>query len=234
MNRSTFIALLIPLLMLASAMIFRYTTNDKLSTMPPQTINAANVMTMMYEDIASLKKLGIDATTLEDRLTKRLAEMPGEITASMNQQEIIGMILMEYDRETDNEAKMFFTFDMECMDLDHMYTNFLNSIAEIVGDDLIITNIIEDTSKVDYDSGSGTQTISFHCNGKSYQYAASVYNDWFDVGMLTFMNDVISEQDTGKNLYVTSDGYQECIVFYQTKEWSKSYRSSLDVELRQP
>lgn len=234
MNRGTFIALLIPLLMLASAMIFRYTTNDKLSMVPSQTIDTVNVLTMMYEDIASLKELGIDATALEDRLTKRLAELPDEVTASMNQKQIIGMILMEYDQENDSEPKMFFTFDMECMDLDHMYTNFLNSITEIAGDDLIITNIIEDTSKVDYDSGSGTQTISFQCNDKSYQYAASVYNDWFDVGMLTFMNDVISEQDTGKNLYVTSDGYQECIVFYQTKEWAKSYRSSLNVELRQP
>lgn len=234
MNRSTFIALLIPLLMLASAMIFRYTTNDKLSAVPPQTIDTAKVMTMMYEDIASLKELGIDATALEDRLTKRLTELPGEFTASMEQKEIIGMILTEYDWETDSEPKMFFTFDMECMDVDHMYTNFLNSIAEIAGDDLIITDIIEDTSKVDYDSGRGTQTISFQCNGKSCQYAASVYNDWFDEGMLTYMNDVISEQNTGKNLYVTSDSYQECIVFYQTKEWAKSYRSSLNVELRQP
>lgn len=42
------------------------------------------------------------------------------------------------------------------------------------------------------------------------------------------MNDVIFEQNTGINLYVTSDGYQECIVFYQTEFCAAHYKKIME------
>ncbi|MDE7260413.1 MAG: hypothetical protein K2N77_14410, partial [Lachnospiraceae bacterium] len=202
---------------------------------------SSRVEIMIHENITKLKELGIDATSVEEKITENLTSFPSEILESMEPEQIGGMILTHistllYDDTAaqPSEPRQFFSFDVECMDLDHMYTNFLNSVAEIAGEDLTITDIEEDTSKVDYESGTGVQTVTFNCNGKSYQYDAAVYNDWFDVKMLTFMNKVISEQDTGKNLYVTSDGYQECIVFYQTKDWAKRFNKSLGLHLEQP
>lgn len=250
MHRSTFIALLIPLIMLAIAMTFRYFDNDSMGQMPSAGVGSlyANGITqkevtiIVYEQITKLKELGIDATSVADKIAESFASFPAEILEAMDTNQINGMILTNIDwqlykdeaAELSNEPRQFFCFDMECMDLDTMYTTFVNSVAEIAGDDLVFTDISEDTSKVDYESGTGTQTISFTCNGKLYQYSATVYYDWFDVGMLTFMNDVISEQSNDKHMYVTSDGYQECIVFCRTEEWAARLMESTGIVLEQP
>ncbi|MDE6737908.1 MAG: hypothetical protein K2K07_02285 [Lachnospiraceae bacterium] len=242
MHRSTFIALLIPLLMLTAAMAYRYYSNDSIGqAQQADSFQSSRVEIMIHENITKLKELGIDATSVEEKISESLTSFPTEILESMEPEQVNGMILtyistLLYDDTAaqPSEPRQFFSFDVECMDPDHMYTIFLNSVSEIAGEDLAITDIEEDTSKVDYESGTGVQTVTFNCNGKSYQYDAVVYNDWFDVKMLTFMNKVISEQNTGKNLYVTSDGYQECIVFYQTKDWAKRFNKSLGLHLEQP
>lgn len=243
MRQSTFIAIIIPLLMLAMAMTFRYYTNDNIAQMPQTTsVGSLEVKLMIHESITKLKELGIDATSVEEKITDNLASFPSEVYEAMNREQINGMLLSNiawllYDNDSAapvSEPRQFFTFDVECMDPDNMYTIFLNSLSGIAGEDLMITDIKEDTSKVDYESGTGVQTISFNCNGKAYQYDAASYHDWFDVGMLTFMNDVISEQNNGKHLYVTSDGYQECIVFYQTEFWAARFKKTMGFALEQP
>lgn len=250
MHRSTFIALLIPLIMLAAAMIFRYFSNDSMGQIPSagadslytDNITEMETFIMVHEQITKLKEFGIDATSVEDKITASLTAMPAEIIESMGANQINGMILTNidwllYQNEAAKPAagsRQFFCFDMECMELENMYTIFVNSVAEIAGDGLVFTDIAEDTSKVDYESGVGTQTISFCCNGKSYQYDAIVYNDWFDAGMLTFMNNVISEQSSDKHLYVTSDGYQECIVFCKTEDWVARLKNATGIILEQP
>ena len=243
MHKSTFIAILIPLVMLAIAMTYRYYSNDSMTQIQQTTsVNSAKAEIMVHENITKLKEFGIDATSVEEKITESIASFPAEIYEAMEPEQIGGMLLTQiawllYDNDESNQpaqARQFFTFDVECIDPGNMYTIFLNSLSEIAGEDLVISDIKEDTSKVDYESGSGVQTISFNCNGKSYQYDATSYYDWFDVGMLTFMNKVISEQNTGKNLYVTSDGYQECIVFYQTKDWAIRFNKSLGLNLEQP
>lgn len=243
MHRSTLIALLIPLLMLTAAMAFRYFSNDSIGQMQQTgSYYSARVEMTIHENIAALQELGIDATSVEDKMIESFASFPAEIIDSMDAEQINGMILTNIDwllysdesAEPSTEPRQFFCFDMECMEFERMYTIFVNSVAEIAGEDLVFTDIQEDTSQVDYDSGTGVQTISFQCNGKAYQYNASVYNDWFDVGMLTFMNDVISEQSSDKHLYVTSDGYQTCIIFCRTKDWVARLKKSTGIILEQP
>lgn len=119
---------------------------------------------------------------------------------------------------------------MEVFNTSSMYTMFLQGIQAITNEDLNITDIKEDCSKVDFEMGCGTQTIQFQCNGKPYQYNASVNYDWFDTGMLSFMNQVIKEQNTGKSLYAASEG-QDCILLYQTKEWSKQFQELMGFPL---
>lgn len=250
MHRSTLIAFIIPLIMLAVAMTYRYFSNDSMGQVPSteagslytDSVTEREIEFMVHDKVAKLKELGIDATSVEDKIIDSLSTFPAEIMASMDTQQINGMILSNIDwllykdeaAKSAAEPRQFFCFDMECMDLDNMYTIFVNNVAEISGDDLVFTDIKEDTSKVDFESGTGTQTISFSCNGNAYQYNASVYYDWFDVGMLTFMNDVISEQSNNRHLYVTSDGYQECIVFCQTKDWVARLKKSTGIILEQP
>lgn len=250
MHRSTFIAFLIPLIMLAIAMTFRYFSNDSMGQMlSPSTdslytdgITEREIVSMVHKQLFELKELGIDAVSLEGQITDSLTSFPAEVMEAMDTSQLSGLILTNIDwlLYQDEAAKpaagprQFFCFDMECMELNTMYTTFVQSVAEIAGDDLVFTDIAEDTSQVDYDSGTGIQTISFCCNGKAYQYNASVYYDWFDVGMLSFMNDVISEQSDDRHLYVTSDGYQECIVFCRTEDWVSQLKKTTGIILEQP
>ena len=92
MHRSTFIALLIPLIMLAVAMTFRYFDNDSMGQMPSAGVGSlyANGITqeevtiIVYEQITKLKELGIDATSVEDKIAESFASFPAEILESMD------------------------------------------------------------------------------------------------------------------------------------------------------
>lgn len=136
-------------------------------------------------------------------------------------------------RGTKQGVSWIYTFDVEMPEVVEMYTYFLREFSPVIEGDLKITDIEEEISEEELEAGEGTKTVRFCCNGKVYEYKAQHYDDWFDTGMLTFMNQVIEEQNTGRHLYVTSYGYQICIVIYQTEEWAERFRQLFDMELEQ-
>lgn len=193
-----------------------------------------NVENLITASIEKLGTLGIDIPEELDMLeiTKGMLGMPEEVMEAMEECQLIGMLLShigngKYDY-TDWSwmplSNQVYAFDMEVFNVSSMYTMFLQGIQAITGDDISITDISEDCSKVDFEKGCGTQTVRFQCNGKPYQYDAAVNYDWFDVGMLCFMDRVVREQNTGKYLFIASDGYQGCVLLYQTKEWSGKFQ----------
>ncbi|MDE7259720.1 MAG: hypothetical protein K2N77_10880, partial [Lachnospiraceae bacterium] len=94
MHRSTFIALLIPLLMLTAAMAYRYYSNDIIGqTQQTDSFQSSRVEIMIHENIIKLKELGIDATSVEEKITESLTSFPSEILESMEPEQIGGMIL---------------------------------------------------------------------------------------------------------------------------------------------
>lgn len=200
-----------------------------------------HVENVITDNIKKLKTLGITIPKELDisEIINGFLNMPEEILEDMNESQLIGMLLsnighgkFDYtDWSWEPISDQIYSFDMEVFNTSCMYTTFLQGVRAITNDDLNITDISEDCSKVDFENGCGTQTIQFKCNGKSYQYDASVNYDWFDAGMLSFMNRIVEEQNTGKSLYAASDGYQECILFYQTKEWSGQFQELMGFSL---
>ena len=190
----------------------------------------------IHESLEKLQKLGIDAMEAEENIVNQFHSMPDDIVRDMESEQIFGMILggMGFYPGTERAASEIYAFDMEMPEIQQMYTVFLEGISRIVGEDLEFTDIEEEISEEELEAGTGTMTVRFCCNGKSYEYEARYNNDWFDAGMLAFLNQVIEEQDTGRSLYVTGDGYQECIVFYRTEEWAERYRQLLGMELDRP
>lgn len=192
-----------------------------------------DVKNFIADNVKKLEALGITIPKEMDisEITKGILSMPEEVLEAMEESQIIGMLLAHIghgrydftDWSWEPLSNQVYSFDAEAFDCSSMYTMFLQGVQAIIGDDISITDIIEDCSKVDFENGSGTQTIRFQCNGKPYQYDAAVNYDWFDTGMLYFMNQTIEEQNTGKSLYVASDGYQGCVLFYQTKEWNERF-----------
>lgn len=199
-----------------------------------------DIKSFIHDSLKNLKALGIDATSRETVLTKAILGMPKDMLEDLEKEQILGLLL-DYmgmgirDEESGTMFRMseqIYSFDMEVSDIEQMYTLFLKGLSELLKEDFVFTDIEEDIGKVDFESGTGVQTIRFQCNGKACQYDAKVEYDWFDAGMLAYMNQVIEEQHTGKYLYAASDGWQNCILFYQTEEWSERFGELLGIALK--
>lgn len=194
--------------------------------------------TFVHESLLKLQELGIDALGAEEDIVKGFSAMPDEVLEAMEQEQLLGIMLSGigagFYRGTEQGVSWIYAFDVEMPEIVEMYTYFLEEFSPMIEGDLEFTDIEEEISEEELEAGEGTKTVRFCCNGKAYEYKAQHYNDWFDTGMLTFLNQVIEEQNTGRHLYVTGDGYQECIVIYQTEEWAKRFRQLFDMELEQP
>ena len=73
--------------------------------------------------------------------------------------------------------------------------------------------------------------MQFLCDGKECTYLAQVNYDWFDVGILDYMNEVLADMGNPKRLYFMSDGYQECIIFYCTQFWARRFEKKTGCRL---
>ena len=51
-------------------------------------------------------------------------------------------------------------------------------------------------------------------------------NDWFDMKMIGYINKILQENNSNKFLYFTSDGWQNCILFYNTEKWAEKFNSN--------
>lgn len=193
-----------------------------------------NVSALVHESIDKLSRLGIEGadTAMEWQIRDSYQEYPGELMMDLELYEVNGRVLSfigmgDYDYDTyewSPTSSQVYSFDVEVFDISMMYTLFLQGVASIAGDDVAFTNIEEDTSGVNYEDGSGVQILRFHCNGRAYEFHADVNNDWFDVEMIDFMNDVLQKEGLEKKLLLTSDGYQQCILFYNTPRWAEYFK----------
>lgn len=124
-----------------------------------------------------------------------------------------------------------YAFDMEVSDVGGMYARFLAGVSALAPEELAFENIREDTSRVDWETGTGKRTVTFAWQGEEYTLEAEMQNDWFDLCVANQLNRILQKHKTGKQLFFTGDGYQECIVFYRDKEWADAFEAETGLEL---
>ena len=186
----------------------------------------------------SFEKMNLLDITVSEQEKQRtindILKMPSDMLNDMEKYQILGLVLdnigrAEYNIEN-KEYKLFsnnvYSFDTEVMDIDMMYTIFLNFVNKLSNDELKITDILEDNNNIDYEQGTGEKIVSFKLNSKEYKYIAKVKNDWFDMEMIGYINKILQENNCKKFLYVSSDGWQNCILFYNTEEWAEKFNSN--------
>lgn len=196
-----------------------------------------NMNEKSYAEIgAILKKFEIGGITdaLTDGLEESYAQLPAEIifdkTATLVS--AVGGGESNYDtRSWTPSENGVYSFDMEVYFEENMYTNFLLGIAALGAGELDFKNITEDTSGVDWENGTGKRTVSFEWNEHAYTLEARVENDWFDSDVAEQLSKIISSNGNGKQLFFTSDGYQECIVFYRNADWADIFQSETGLSL---
>lgn len=193
---------------------------------------------MTFRELADiLEELGISHISDEvvNEVEGQWNGIPPEVLESMNKMEMLLTNIGRGSCESTNELKSSFhkiySFDLEVFDFEQMYTLFLQGISSISNNEFEITQINEDTSKVDFEQGTGIQKINFSYNGNPYTFEATVNDDWFDIKMLDFMNQVFREEGNPKQLFFMSDGYQECIIFYCTQDWADMFTEKTGCKL---
>ncbi len=198
-----------------------------------------NVNNYIYGCLDSLSELGIESLEDKEKTVGNILQMPADMLEDMDKGQILGLILdnigqTQYLPDT-NQYKMLcrqvYSFDMEVSDISTMYTVFLNFVNLIINGDLQISDIVEDISNIDFEHGTGVHIISFKCNEEEYKYEAESNYDWFDMKVISFINQILDTNGINKHLYITSDGWQNCIVFYNTEEWAKKFNDTFDLKI---
>ncbi len=128
----------------------------------------------------------------------------------------------EYSRDV-------FWFDFEGWD----YIDVLNGMLALAEDGSLdtVTNISEDDSKVDWERGKGTITVSLEWEGQTYHWDMRVYYDWLDSDVLGILNALLTEGESQKLFYAAGDNGQGAIIFFCTAEWAENFMKATGLEL---
>lgn len=140
----------------------------------------------------------------------------------------------DYDYDTgawSSTSSQVYAFDAEVYDLEHMYTLFLNGAAPLLGGEAAFTDISEDDSAADWDSGTGIRTVRFTCGGREYTYDARIDNDWFDTGFFDCVGRALTRSGCEKSLLYMFDGGQGYIFFYNTEPWARDFERAVGAQL---
>lgn len=126
-----------------------------------------------------------------------------------------------------------FWFDFEGIDISTDYIDVLNGMLALAKGSCLdtVTDISEDTAKVNWEKGKGTVTVSLECEGETYHWDMDVKYDWIDGEVLGVLNTLLIQGDSEENFYMTGDNGQGAIVFFCTEEWAENFREATGLEL---
>ena len=194
-------------------------------------------MQKTYKELAEIfDKYDIKGTTdqMIDDLEQDYRAMPPEVELNKAATLLTVLGQGEYDYENMTwtpYANGVYTFDVEFFNVEKMYTDFLIGVSSLDEEELDFKNIQEDTRQVNWEEGTGKRIVSFEWKHRQFTLEAEVYDDWFDVNVANELNKIIKGYGNEKQLFFTSDGYQEGIVFYRDKEWAEGFQLETGLEL---
>ena len=132
-----------------------------------------------------------------------------------------------YDEEWNvtGYAADVFWFDFEGFDISTDYIDILNGMLALAEGSCLddVTDIREDMTDADWESGRGTVTVSLRWKGEPYEWDMEMYNDWIDVSVLGILNPLLEQEGSREYFYATGDNGQGAIVFFCTQEWAEQF-----------
>ena len=132
-----------------------------------------------------------------------------------------------YDEEWNvtGYAADVFWFDFEGFDISTDYIDILNGMLALAEGSCLddVTDIREDMTDADWESGRGTVTVSLRWKGEPYEWDMDMYNDWIDVSVLGILNPLLEQEGSQEYFYATGDNGQGAIVFFCTQEWAEQF-----------
>ena len=187
------------------------------------------VMLLVHESLAKLKKMNIDYLSLENELVSKILSMPNDLLSDMSNSQIIGLVFtMIGDIEIflpsvipEEHGNRLFSFDMEVDDIDNMYAIFINRLNKLTKGTIVLSDVLEKrtilTNETIY------RSVHFTYAGREYEFISKSNNDWFDIDLLLFINQILKKNSSEKSFYATGDHGQSLIIFYSTDEWAEEF-----------
>ena len=178
----------------------------------------------------------MDIVTLTDEQRQALVNTMSVYRDSLSDEDILesmdclAMILTElgggyYDeqRQWRPSLKTVYAFDLEVYGIGQMYALFLQGIMSLGQGELVLQNVVKDQSAVDWQAGTGTIAIDFAYNGLPERLILACQQDWFGLDAIRQMNRLFAERGNPKRRYYLTDGYLECLIFYNTPQWAERF-----------
>lgn len=158
-----------------------------------------------------------------EELEKGWEEYPDEVYESLNKMAFLLSAAGEgrYDYKTwewTPTSDKVYSFDVEAFDVGNMYAILFQGIESISKNSMIFTDVVQDDGEGYYD-----RKVSFKMNGQQYEFKAEFGGDWYDAAILNYLNQILAENGSGRQLYFMNDEYQQIIVFYCDVEWAKQF-----------
>ncbi len=192
-------------------------------------------------DTASLEQLFTVLTSLGfqigDDLMAELAgqaeEIEGESFLSASPQGtpyislLIRLALPQYDPDTlriTAYSDQAYWFDWEAYGLLASYEDLLTATERLSGGELTLRVSSFDTSRVNWEQGSGTLKLQYTCNGRPYEMKLHVSSDWMDdTTVIRKLNKVLKQENASGRIYACRDDGQEAILFYKDAAWARQF-----------
>lgn len=126
-----------------------------------------------------------------------------------------------------------FCFDLENGVADQSLKTFFDGVNSISGGEFQTTDVkLQSVSKKDKESGVYNRNVKFKLNGKDCSYDTMIYYDWFDTGLIAYINGRIAKgQISDCRLYFMVENHT-CEVFCCSKEWAEEFTAKTGCELR--
>lgn len=227
------LVLAIVLVLLLFSMVFLFACASDQSKLQEQ--KAASISYQEYADI--FEKYGISGATSDmlEKLEQYYDETPEDARLNRGIDLLIELGTGTYDYDSSGTTwtpseNGVYAFDTEMYDLNEMYMDFLSGVSALNREELSFTDVSENTDDVDWENGTGSRSVSFSWNGKTYTLNAEMYNDWFDTDVATQLNDIIKKNGNGKQLYFLSDGYQELIILYLEPDQATQFENDTGLQ----
>ncbi len=130
-------------------------------------------------------------------------------------------------------SKDVFWFDFEGLDISTDYVDVLNGMLALAQGSCLdtVTDISEDTSKVNMEEGKGTVGVSLEWDGQQYHWVMDMHYDWIDSDVLGMLNALLVQGGSRKFFYAAGDNGQGALVFFCTAEWAEDFEEATGLDL---
>lgn len=138
----------------------------------------------------------------------------------------------DYDMETlewTPSSSGIYWMDTEVFFVDSIYTDFFAGLSAM-DEELTFSNVEEDYSKVDIESGMGTLPVSFDFRGQHYEMNARYFYDWFDNDMLFETVRIVNSGGGDRKLYYAYDDGQGFLFYYGTADNVRALEKLTDLQ----